>query len=271
MPAPPYRRVKIMGERNSGTNFVQALVALNFAVDLLPNAMPYTAREEALIGRIPLTRCVTDALFHRGTDRSHDQGFHRHGGWKHACLTPRHFQDLERAGETLFLCVLRHPAPWLLSMFRAPFAIFNHETRAASVDAFLDTPWVTRARDEIPAMVLENPALLWVHKVTSYLDWAEAMPNVRILRHEDLLRDHASALSALARVLPAKVETWQVPRDNARQSFPRDPATERDFQHLRDALPEDPFRLLPDQTATRLRAVVGADLLARAGYAGDTG
>ena len=264
---PPYPRVKVLGERNSGTNFVELMLRLNFRVDLLPNAMPFSKEHEAILRRIPLTELGRDAVFHRATDLSHQTNFRHHAGWKHAALTERHFTEPEHADQTLFLCVLRHPAPWLISMFRAPFATFQPDNWPQTLREFLDTPWVTRFRDELEPLVLESPARLWALKTASYLDHSGTHPNAMIVRHEDLLRDHETTLSRIGDMLERSGTAWKLPRGNARQAHPRDPDTERDFWQIRDQLPEDPFAMLDTGLATDLFNWIGSDLLAKAGYA----
>ena len=261
-----YTHAKVMGERNSGTNFVEALVAANFRVEMLPNTMPFTARDEEMILRIPITEAGREAIFHRATDLNHFHEFARHAGWKHACLTDRHFKLVHNVHHTLFICVLRHPALWLKSMLRAPFGTFYAENRAQSVRELFDTPWVTRPRDEITALVLETPALLWVHKAASYLAARDQHPNVFVLRHEDLLRDHDPVLRDLSRPLKRATGDWIIPEGNARSYMPRETETHRDFNAIRAELPEDPWSVLDADLAGDLQNTIGVELLERAGY-----
>ena len=266
MPHRHYPHAKVMGERNSGTNFVEALVGANFDVQLLPNTMPFTARDEETILRIPITEAGREAIFHRATDLNHFHEFARHGGWKHACLTERHFKRVQNVQQTLFICVLRHPALWLKSMLRAPFGTFYAENRAQTLRDLFDTPWVTRPRDEVPELVLETPALLWVRKTTSYLNAKDAHPNVFVLRHEDLLRDHDTVLHNLSKHLTKTKPDWQIPEGNARSYMPRETDKNRDFNAIRAELPDDPWSALDPALTRDMRRVIGDELLDRAGY-----
>ena len=129
-----------------------------------------------------------------------------------------------------------------------------------------DTPWVTRPRDEVPDLVLETPALLWVRKTTSYLNARDQHQNVFVLRHEDLLRDHETVLGELSSRLTPTGNDWTVPEGNARSYMPRETAINRDFNAIRAELPDDPWSVLDVDLARDLRQVIGAELLARAGY-----
>lgn len=263
---PPYPRAKVMGERHSGTNFVHALLALNFEAELLPNAMPFTVRHVELLERVPLTNHGREAVHHRAVDLNHDWEFDRHAGWKHACLTDRHFTDYPDADRTLFVCVIRHPALWLRSMFHAPFGTFLSDNRARDIGEFLVTPWITRPRDEIGELVLESPAHLWAHKVDSFLREQEARSNVLVLRHEDILRHHAPCLDLVANFLTPSRPEWEIPKGNSRSHMPHQPDQDRDFWRIRDELPEDPYSVLEPRVSEALQRIIGGELLARTGY-----
>lgn len=262
-----YPLAKVMGERNSGTNFVEALLRANFDAQIVPNVSQFTARDEELIHRIPITDTGREAIFHRATDLNHVHQFQDHAGWKHACLTERHFTEYAKANQTLFVCVLRHPALWLKSMLRAPFGTFYAENRAQTMRELFDIPWVTRPRDEIDALVLETPAHLWAHKTKSYLDAQDAHANVIFLRHEDILRDHEAVLNQLAEQIPRCCDGWQIPEGNARSYMPRETEKHRDFSAIRAELPDDPWSILTPDLAADLQGAIGPDLLLRAGYA----
>ena len=258
--------VKVMGERNSGTSFLAELLRLNFQVEILPNASPASVEQKALIDRIPKTRRRPGMITERIQDDNHLREMAWNAGWKHACLTDRVFTHKNHAEQTLFLCVLRHPALWLRSMLDRPF--HNFSSRTDDLDEFLQTPWVTRSRDEVEEVVLESPVLLWRLKVESYLDQAEKRRNVHVVRHEDLLRDHKAQLVSLSGLLNTRKRVkWRIPKGYSRK-WMRHLRLGQDFWAIKDALPEDPFTLLSPKQAETVRAWIGEDLLARAGYGG---
>ena len=108
--------VKVMGERASATNFLAQLVAENFAVEVIDDEVPMTNAEVRAAERIPEHERYVRQIIERFEDHRHQALMSRAGGWKHACLTHAVFERFQRAGETLFLCILRHPAPWRMTI-----------------------------------------------------------------------------------------------------------------------------------------------------------
>ena len=266
-----YARVKIMGERGAGTNFLASLIEANFVADLLHDRCAVTEAQKRVLGRIPPDRRLTHQIIERIEDHHHETLMPETGGWKHACLTDRMFDRLEDADGALALCIVRHPALWLDSFWRRPFHAYSRP--AESMDAFLATPWLTRPRDEIPAVILPGPACLWHWKTASYLDQAARRTNVVVLCHEDLLRDHVAVLTRLGERLEAAVDVWRIPEGNARDwqlpenSEARDALRRRDFNRLKADLPDDPWRTLTPSQIEQAVAQIGADTILRAGYA----
>lgn len=264
--SPPFPRVKVMGERGSGTNFLAQLVGLNFRVEFVRNTSPAAPHEAALIEAIPRGKRRPALMADRVLEHNHLSEMDWNAGWKHACLTDRVFKTYKNANETVFLCILRHPAPWLRSFFEKPFHSFNN--RPDDIDELIATPWMTRSCDEIDSLVLESPVLLWRHKAQSYLEQANRRQNVVVLRHEDILGDFKSVLDALSDILSPKMRLgWKLPKGYAR-GWMRNDRAGVDFHTIREALPADPFTLLTPGQADRVRALIGKDLLARAGYGG---
>lgn len=144
--------LKVLGERNSGTNYADELLALNFEVVLLRGTIPrYLNRIffQSEIGR--------DAYF--GITERFNLG------WKHA-LAPSP-ELLQRAScQPHFVSVAKNPYAWLLSMYRRPY----HGMHApASFDEFLVTPWPTVRRERHPGP-FASPIEMWNEKNKSYID-----------------------------------------------------------------------------------------------------
>lgn len=261
MAAPPYSRVKVFGERGTGTNFFARLIYANFHAEMLVHADPLQHPAVQPLRQKPFRERHKGAVAERIEDHLHRVTMHATGGWKHACLTDHLFETLDDADEVLVLCIVRHPAMWVQSFMRKPFASFLSEP--PDIDTLLKTPWVTRARDEMPDLVLEGPATLWRRKVESYLDHALRRPNVKIVRHEDVLRNVDGVLDLIAPLMTARRETWGVPKGYGRTW---EEGQERDFWQIREALPEDPWREISEEAAAILRTQIGAELLERFQY-----
>lgn len=265
----PYPLAKVYGERGSGTNLVERLLALNFELRLVGFPQGYSEAQSALMDRTGYPRIGLTELVERVQDAAHATGLARHAGWKHGCLDDRIFGAYRGMGRTLFVCVIRHPALWIASLHRRPFHSF-FETPERLAD-FLRHPWATRPRDGMAEVLLETPVLLWRAKVASYLDAAAARDDVVVLRHEDILRDHAAVLAGLDGPLTPLGGPWRVPEGDARHLQQTGATGGADLATRRDALPADPWKTLDPADAGYIREAIGADLLARAGYDGSGG
>lgn len=261
MAAPPYSRVKVFGERGTGTNFFARLIHDNFRVQMLVHADPLQHPDVQPLRQMPLEERHKGAVAERIEDHLHRVTMHATGGWKHACLTDQLFETLYQADEALVICIVRHPALWAESFRRKPFASFLVEP--PDLETLLITPWVTRARDEVPDLALAGPAMLWRRKVESYLDHAMRRPNVKILRHEDVLLDVDGVLDLLAPLMTARQAGWMVPKGYGRSW---EEGQDRGFWQIRDALPEDPWTTISGEAARVLRAQIGSELLERFQY-----
>lgn len=257
---PVYSRIKVFGERGTGTNFITQMIHANFQVDVLMQPSVSDAPGAAKL-KVPGLRPKRPKEIQQYIeDHQHFHGLRTFGGWKHACLTDRLIDTLPGADTTLFICVVRHPALWAKSFHREPFATFLEPD--PDLTTFLRHPWVTRFRDEVPELILDSPALLWRLKNQSYLDQADARANVVIVRHEDMLRDHENVLQGFIGHLQRRASSWKVVTSYGRQWA----ENKRDFWTIRKELPANPFSTLTREQSQLLRDVIGDDLIKRAGY-----
>jgi len=192
----PQAGVKILGERNSGTNFLEDLLREN-RPDLrlhdnirtlpTPDCAPYPdgffprwdrqAAEEALLDHYHITTLSTS------------------GGWKHAAPTDRFLKEFLTPTGAAVVILLRHPAAWLRSMQRNPFHSVCYLPR--DISDFLRQPWLTMARDELPERLLPDIANLLAQKVARYQWLLDTWPNSTVIRHEDLARSPAATLATI--------------------------------------------------------------------------
>ncbi|MEM7058437.1 MAG: hypothetical protein AAF557_12660 [Pseudomonadota bacterium] len=255
-----YFRIKIFGERGTGTNFVTQMIHANFQVEVLlqPDPSSEPGVEKLKVPGLKAKRQYEIADYIE--DRQHKEGLTTFGGWKHACLTDKVADRLKQGDETLFICVLRHPALWAKSFHREPFASFLEP--AEDLATFLRHPWVARTRDEVPDLVLDSPAILWRLKTQSYLDQAEIRPNVVTVRQDDFLRDHETVLEGLSAYLERRDDVWKIVTSYGRQWA----SNKRDFWTIRREMPDEPFEAVGAEVTGILRDHIGDELIRRAGY-----
>lgn len=176
--------LKVYGERNSGTRYLERLVAANLRVRLLRGEAP---RFVTWLG--PDSEAMRDRYF-RLTVR-------RNLGWKHRL--PPGAAELAGHGSSgrtaRFLTLVKNPYSWVLSMLRRPYSAGRSY---ASLEELVTSPWHTVGRECAPAQFADAVAM-WNAKAAANL----ALPAGRTanLRYEDLIADPEARIDALARDL----------------------------------------------------------------------
>ena len=234
--------MKLYGERNSGTNYLQQLLAANFRV-------------EQLRGTTPIW--FDGPLF--GAEWSRDLYFRmtasQNLGWKHTRVPER----LCPPADTLLVCLTKNPYSWLLSMFRRP----HHAARRYSdFDDFLRSPWMTLGREHSPS-VFESPVHMWNAKHASYVQAQQAHGAV-LLAYEELVRDPLAVLRRLE--VMHGLRASRQPFVNVTASTRREDP-ERDYTFLRAYYGEERWR--SELSSTQLAFVHGAldrAVMQRLGY-----
>ena len=197
----PDRKIKVFGERNTGTRAVVRMLLAHKGV--APVSPGYKKPDlDALKARI------NEKLsgYHRElfNDALEDVRCSRLGGisaWKHAAPL---VDGSYAAKEVSALFLVRDPYSWIAAFFRNPY-----HTRAPLPDtlaAFLEQPWLTVQRDNI-APVLMSPMELWAAKLRAYRAFAVAAPvPSTVLQFEGFVLDPAGALGAALAQLDIAVE-----------------------------------------------------------------
>lgn len=170
-------RIKIFGERNTGTNYLAKLIDLNMQTQQLPGVLPPPIRK---LKRWFPGDLVLDTYFFL-TRR-------RNLGWKHACAPDAgSLRAMEaRQFAVSFITITKNPFSWLLSLHKRPY---HHESsRSQDFETFLKTPWTTVRRENAPK-ILSSPVDLWNLKNASYLALGNSdYPTINV-RFEELLQD----------------------------------------------------------------------------------
>lgn len=176
------RPIKIVGERNSGTNVLAAVLAGHTDGRLVRSAVPGPVA--TLDRRLDIER-FADAYFAL-TSRSN-------GGWKHA-----HAGELRRsrlAPDVGVAIIVRDPWSWLVSMFRRPY----HWPRSSGDFAeFLEAPVTVVGREGPGPGPAPTPVDVWNWKASGYLDLVADRPRTAIVRYEDLVLETAVAIRRVA-------------------------------------------------------------------------
>ena len=178
-------RVKIFGERNTGTNVLSQLIEKNSQSKCLPSTEPEIDEQAFLNAHRPwiLGRRMREWRFDRifdGQDAVHS--------WKH-CAT--NFEDVGIFRGVLVLITVRHPASWLSSLFQNPYQCLGRIP--ATFSEFIDFSWETNQRERLGRRSFK-PIELYEAKIDSYLAFTERLSKAdvafRFVRFEDLVIAH---------------------------------------------------------------------------------
>jgi hypothetical protein len=175
-------KIKLYGERNTGTRYLERLLGLNLDAELLRGSVPL--RLQRLFGN---NEAVRDLFFWLT--------YHRNLGWKHSMAPdPRTATRVWSRGEQalVFVTLTKNPYSWLLSLYRRPY---HSRVKPGTFAEFLVSPWPT-VRRERAAVEFRNPIDIWNRKNGSYLRLQNGRNTVN-LRYEDLLADPRSVVSQL--------------------------------------------------------------------------
>lgn len=200
--------VKIYGERNSGTNFLHALVARNLKAEIL-TLVP--GRFESQLLRASGGRVTEDLVHWRYRKRLL--------GWKHGCPPLRQINQFRRK-RLVILTITKNPYAFALSLHRRPY----HMRKAMNLDfcTFLEYAQRSSLKDNCPRAAALTPIDLWNIKNRAYVNLGERSSCMVVnLSYERVLQDPAAAIhtianqAQIARIFPDRVQ--QV-RDSTKDS-----------------------------------------------------
>lgn len=252
--------VKIMGERNSGTNFTVRTLQENFDIESDPEGLGLTRLHRFILTRwiLPPTasRMLEDYFWHR----LHIKSLPTLGGWKHAPVTPAIIAQFAALPDRQIICVVRHPLAWARSMQRNPFHAVDKIPEAFS--DFLTMQWTPRPRDGLGKAPLPSPLVLWREKVRNYLATAEEYDNIHVVKYEDLLLDPAPVMARLSEYLGPPKGEFKHPEGRMRAFV----EIEETAAAYRKKVRETSLSTLDDAQRALFDTHIGADLMRKLSY-----
>ncbi len=188
-------RLKIYGERNTGTNYLEDLARMNLETTIISGRAPDRHIQIYISRLIKLVSQQRGMAYRRAwRDKYLSEAFDRHLGWKHMNPSVERLGP-ERLASVRFLIVVKNPYAWLLSLFRRPYNIGGKDD---TLEAFLD-----RKMPIMPAM--ENigtdqvgPVEVWNRKMAGYFTLMDAATRAKIVKYEDFLQDEEGMLRSIA-------------------------------------------------------------------------
>jgi len=179
------RLIKIYGERNTNTNYLEKLIKLNLDARQVPGTAPRYIRTIQKI--LPGKEWLRDRYF--------STTFEQNLGWKHTRVTTpvEMASDAVNRREICFVSITKNPYSWLLSLYSKPYS-HQYSDNRPDFETFLQTPWKTVARDQCDDL-LASPIALWNIKNTSYLQLTKF--NGLNITTESTVQDPESVISKI--------------------------------------------------------------------------
>jgi hypothetical protein len=208
--ATAFQHVKVYGERNTGTNFLMALLRKNFAVSVWP-AFPEQlgTRRNPLGRRIAAERAQLIANMRQygrpirllAVDRFSDIQNRKHMdatlGWKHMAPPIAYLKGMpEITSKTLFIVLVKHPVFWALSYQKHPYHSY-FPVEQMSFSEFVRHVFIPTFRDNLEVPFYESIVDLYGAKVDAYRDLSELGVAIEIVRYENLIADIAGFLDVI--------------------------------------------------------------------------
>jgi len=222
-------RVKVFGERNSGTNFVEQLIRENQVAEVIKNIDDISDDIRALANDSGLGWLSQQFLKESDWDRINDQAPSNRLGWKHRFVSRDEIDSWDDQTRTVF--VIRNPISWARSMHSRPYHALVNVPKDFS--DFIVRPWLCVRRENSPRRVFETPLQLWAAKNRQFIEVAQSTNKAIVVRQEDTLIDIQEVSERLSRFLEAPVKPWSVPEENARK-FESDNRTYQDYARAFD-------------------------------------
>ncbi|WP_432472277.1 hypothetical protein [Amphritea sp. HPY] len=244
------KNLKLFGERNTNTNYLSKLIALNLSASEMRGVVP-----DAIIksqAALPGKEWLNDLYF--GLTEEDNLG------WKHARILPFNKAQQQNVEDKKvgFVSVTKNPYSWLLSLYKRPYHDFNGKVDC--FEDFLNAPWLTVKRDNCQS-VLKSPVELWNIKNRSYDLLAEY--SYLQLRSEDVFESPEGVIDRISNDL--EVDRLNDDFVNYTRST-KDKS--KDFAYYRDYYLNEEWRtLLSDSAVEIINESVDQSLMDRFGYA----
>ncbi len=246
------KRIKLYGERNTGTRYLTRLLEHNLSGDVIRSVAPrWATRVQALV---PGKEAIRDKWF--------AATFADNFGWKHSRVQVDRLLELGGAVDNIhFVALVKNPYSWLLSLDQRPYHLRSQDTvNSSGVKSLLTTQWQTVGRENGPAHY-RDAVDLWNDKVGSYFELADKF-STTLLTYEELVLDPALALE---KVRLAGADTWVRGRfENLPESTKE---KGKDSSYYRDYYGNERWRSrLTDEDIAMVNARLDLELMAELGY-----
>lgn len=257
--------VKVFGERNTGTHFLNAFLRCNTDLEVLEhgaNSRP-TERATAILRchRLARNSEETRYILERMIDAERIAEYSLTFGWKHAAVNLKRLQLSPLFEDTQFIFLVRNPWRFLCSLHRNPYHLIPRPQ--SDFLSFLMSPFVATERDGFEDCFVASPVDFWNRKVGSYLEVVDQQCSCLLVRYEDLVLQPAKILAKLSAVCNISAELT-IP-ERVSPSWKQGQHSYAEYQE--EVITYDPREQLGETVFRVINERLNPELIERTGYA----
>lgn len=200
-----YYKIKVIGERNTGTNFVNQVLNASFVTSDIGRLDRFIAK---VFRPVSFILSKFDQAYAEWLHDKRHAMFHRWiHGWKHQALR---IEEIDSS--ILYVCIIRHPIAWEKSFIRRPYqSLIGRDPNDLN-----NKNWILTQRDKLASGTLNNFRELWNLKYQSYHICANKFDNVLILKYEDFLEQPDYIFEKLKTYLMPTRDSIYLPKSNSK-------------------------------------------------------
>ena len=180
--------IKVYGERNSGTNYLEKLIEENLDVEVIRIQRRWFHMQLLKLIRYDFIQDIVEFLQRKEVL-----------GWKHGCPRIKEIKRYKKQ-KLAVITITKNPYAYLLSLHRNPYHLKGR--LQPNFVAFLKQPWLLRRRDRLQKRQVDSPIDLWNLKNREYLELKNRVENpVFNLSYESLIENPEQIISDIASTL----------------------------------------------------------------------
>jgi len=178
-------KIKIYGERNCGTNYLEKLIENNLEVEIVKFHISWWSFFLLKYIKYDIIQDLLWSLQRKKTL-----------GWKHGC-PPLAEIEKYNTDSLVIITITKNPYSFLYSIYKKPYHIKGN--KSSSFANFLRQNWLTRGRDLCEKKSLDSPLELWNLKNKSYVDLKNKVTKTVInVTYEQLIKNPEECMRKIA-------------------------------------------------------------------------
>lgn len=208
-----YKFIKIFGERNTGTNFLNQLVERNTRdIEILEHGKNKEIRN--LLPDFP--EKYHEFVDERMRDHLRIREFKDNFGFKHAVVSPSYLKASPKFANTIFIFISRNPFYFINSLYRRPYSIIPDPRDGKCMDDFLRQKILFHQRDNTDFPIAKSPVHLWSIKTGAAWRTHNSISNSIFIKYEELVNDPGEVLKRLKRMGVATTDEVDIPKKSTK-------------------------------------------------------